>query len=314
MEPPQEASSRDDGYLAQVRQESPNLANTIKGIADYEINPGSLSIKGNRREQVLGMVKQYDPTWDASLFPAKQRAVTEFFAGGPMSPAGTLTAGNTAILHLGEMDEMVDKLHGQPGIISQGLDRAALAGIPFVSYAANNLRNKALEGTPEGTALQAFATARQRFTEEVTKFYSGSQGSEAERDRAIQLLDAAKSPAELHEAIKTDIKLMRDKVLQMQGRLMAAMGPGTWKAAVKRDPALVLTYKNSRDTADRILGTQGWTRSTQQPTQPQSAQPAQPTQPAQSQMNPQDKAALDWANANPSDPRAATIKQRLGVQ
>lgn len=32
------------------------------------------------------------------------------------------------------------------------------------------------------------------------------------------------------------------------------------------------------------------------------------------QMSPQDKQALDWANSNPKDPRAAQIKARLGVQ
>ena len=31
-------------------------------------------------------------------------------------------------------------------------------------------------------------------------------------------------------------------------------------------------------------------------------------------LSPQDQQALDWANANPDDPRAAQIKQRLGVQ
>jgi hypothetical protein len=30
-------------------------------------------------------------------------------------------------------------------------------------------------------------------------------------------------------------------------------------------------------------------------------------------LSPQDQQALDWANANPDDPRAAQIKQRLGV-
>jgi hypothetical protein len=32
------------------------------------------------------------------------------------------------------------------------------------------------------------------------------------------------------------------------------------------------------------------------------------------QLSPQDKEALDWANSNPRDPRAAQIKQRLGVR
>jgi hypothetical protein len=30
-------------------------------------------------------------------------------------------------------------------------------------------------------------------------------------------------------------------------------------------------------------------------------------------MSADDKQALDWANANPNDPRAAQIKQRLGM-
>jgi hypothetical protein len=30
------------------------------------------------------------------------------------------------------------------------------------------------------------------------------------------------------------------------------------------------------------------------------------------QMSPEDKQALEWANKNPSDPRAAAIKQKLG--
>lgn len=30
--------------------------------------------------------------------------------------------------------------------------------------------------------------------------------------------------------------------------------------------------------------------------------------------SPEDKQALDWANANPKDPRAAAIKQRLGAK
>lgn len=307
MEPPPGPNTRDDNFLAQVKAENPQLATTIKGLADYETNPASLSIRGNRREQVLGMAKQYDSSYDQTLYPAKQRAVTEFFAGGPMSPAGTLTAGNTAILHLGELDGMVNQLRGQPGVLNSIADKVGAAGIPFLSYAANEVRNKAVLGTPEGAALSAFTTARQRFSEEVTKFYAGSQGSEAERDRAIQVLDAAKSPEELHQAIKTDVQLMRDKVMQMQGRLIAAMGPGSWKAAVTRDPSLVLTYKNSRDVANRILGTG-------QLGSPQGNNTAPPAAAAPAVRSPADVAALNWANANPSDPRAAAIKQRLGVQ
>lgn len=39
-----------------------------------------------------------------------------------------------------------------------------------------------------------------------------------------------------------------------------------------------------------------------------------PPPPAGGGMSPEDKQALDWANANPKDPRAAAIKQRLGAK
>jgi len=32
------------------------------------------------------------------------------------------------------------------------------------------------------------------------------------------------------------------------------------------------------------------------------------------ELSDKDKEALDWANSNPTDPRAAQIKKRLGVQ
>ena len=252
LEPPVTAG-RDEDFFGNLQATDPRTAATVKGLADYEINPNSLSIKGGHREQLLGLTRQYDSSYDQTLYPAKQRAVTEFFAGGPSSPAGTLTAGNTAILHLGELDGMIDRLRGQPGMLNSMFDAVGGSGIPLVSYWANAARNQAVQGTPQGAALQDFLTARARFTDEVTKFYAGSQGSEAERQRAIDLLDAAKSPEELHAAVKTDVGLMRDKIAQLQGRLMGAMGPQAWKAAVKQDPNLVITYKNSRDTIDRVM-------------------------------------------------------------
>jgi hypothetical protein len=42
--------------------------------------------------------------------------------------------------------------------------------------------------------------------------------------------------------------------------------------------------------------------------------PAATANPAARSLAPQDQSALDWANKNPNDPRAAQIKQRLGVQ
>jgi hypothetical protein len=199
------------------------------------------------------MAKRYDMGYDQTMLPAKQRSVNEFLAGGPTSPAGVMTAGNTSLLHLGELDDVVDKLRGQKGMFAGAMDYFGGMGIPFVSHAAEQLKNAGLAGTKEGTDLASFLTARQRFTEEVTKFYSGSAGAEGERLRAIELLDAAKTPEELHHAIATDLRMIRDRVEQYQHRFMAGMLPQAWKEAVRKDPTIVTTYQNSREVLDRVL-------------------------------------------------------------
>jgi hypothetical protein len=68
-------------------------------------------------------------------------------------------------------------------------------------------------------------TAKNHFAEEVTKFYAGSAGSEAERTRALANLDAAKSLPELRSAIKTEANLMQGKVNALQDRWRNGMGP-----------------------------------------------------------------------------------------
>lgn len=237
--------NRNEDYLKTL---PPEVAATVKGLADYQINPASLSIRGGHRERLLGLTLQYDPDYDQRLYNASQKSISEFNAGGPQSPAGVLTAGNTAILHAAEMSDAIEKMRRQPGL----LNWLGRQDIPFVSYAANQLNNKAVKGTAAGEALSEFDTARQRFSEEVTKFYSGSGGSEAERERAIKLLDDAKSLPELRAAIQMDAQLMRDKVAQMQNRLRNSMGPVAWRRALATNPESVLVYENSQKAFDKI--------------------------------------------------------------
>jgi hypothetical protein len=134
------------------------------------------------------------------------------------------------------------------------LNTAGAAGIPWVSYAANSLRNTAVRGTPQGEALAEFLTARNHFAEEVTKFYAGSTGSEAERERAIANLDAAKSIQELRAAINQESKLMAGKVNALQSRWQTALGgpPGWERALRKTAPDFPIIQEHSREALDRI--------------------------------------------------------------
>ncbi len=224
---PGEPAPRNEDFLKSL---PPAAQTLIKQIADYEVKPTDLSIKGGHREKLLGLAKLYDPEFDSLAAPARQKAINEFAAGGPSSPAGQITAGNTAILHANEMGRSAEELKALPGILS----KLANAGVPFTSYVAAQLKNKSVEGTPEGKALAEFMVSKQHFAEEVTKFYSGSQGAEAERERALKNLDEAKSLTELRGAINREAVLMADKISAMQDRIKNAMGPRGWLSAIKR--------------------------------------------------------------------------------
>lgn len=204
-------------------------AATVQGLANYKINPTSLSTKGGHREFLLGKTLQYDPSYDQAGYNAKAAAIKEFNAGGPSSPAGQITAGNTAIQHLHEMAEAAKRLKELPGFLHYVESR----GIPFLSYAAAAMKNAALKGTPEGQALADFMTAANHYSEEVTKFYAGSGGSESERGRALANLDPAKSLPELLSAFKTEGNLMSGKINALQDRFKTAMGPKAWLTAVE---------------------------------------------------------------------------------
>ena len=82
--------------------------------------------------------------------------------------------------------------------------------------------------------------------------------------------------------------------------------PETYNALLEQRRNVL--YNNLQDMGLTIPEIQQ--RSKQQPYAPYSGDTSAPAK----EISPQDKQALDWANANPKDPRSAQIKKRLGVQ
>lgn len=108
--------------------------------------------------------------------------------------------------------------------------------------------------------------------------------------------------------------------LQLAESWARAMNPTGVMRKDDRDKALnFLSTADSQDTYRQVvqqLQTQirREYESIHAPFGSTSGQTAPASQPAASAMNPQDKQAIDWANANPNDPRSVEIKRRLGVQ
>lgn len=229
-------------YMGNLKKTDPKMESQVRAIIEGRAPyPTGMLLKTPYGQDLASHVTQADPSFESGNATARVKVRNEFKAGGVASPAGQISAGNTALQHAGEMSDALERMKEGGGVLAG----VGSAGIPFVSYGANALRNKSVAGTPEGAALNDFMTAKNHFSEEVTKFYAGSAGSEAERARALANLDAAKSLPELRSAIKTEANLMQGKVNALQERWRNGMGPLV--------PDFPLISKESQDAVDRVM-------------------------------------------------------------
>lgn len=197
----------------------PELHDIVKKIASYDMDPRtSTSLRGGQREKILAMVAQYDPTYDQALYPSRAAAIKEFNAGGPNSPAGMITAGNTAIKHLLQVSDAAQKLGG--------VDNAWILNMPI------NKLHIAKEAMKNNPALKEYDGAVGKYVEEATKFYRGIGGNEADIQRDLENLTAAQSPTARNAALATQAALMKSKIEALQSRWQTAMGPTAWQRSI----------------------------------------------------------------------------------
>jgi hypothetical protein len=223
-------------YLTSLQTADPKYASQVQSVIEGRTPyPTGMLLKTPYGQKLAQDVTQADPSFETGNAMARVKTNNEFRAGGVSSPAGQITAGNTALQHAGDMSDALEKFKG---------GGADYSGVPFASYYMNKLHNAGVQGTPEGASYNDFMTAKNHFSEEVTKFYAGSAGSEGERKRALANLDEAKSLPELRSAIKEETSLMQGKVNALQDRWHTSMGPMV--------PDFPLIQQKSQEAIDRI--------------------------------------------------------------
>jgi hypothetical protein len=156
------ASGSDDAGLTgepYLKTHHPEEQSIIKKLVSYDLDPRLLSAKGNHRERMLAAAERYDPDYSQSLYVPRAAALKEFLSGGPNSPASIITAGNTAIQHLGEAKDHSDKIGG--------VNNAWLLNKPL------NWMNATAQDFKNDPNLVKYKSAADRFSEEGTKFYRG---------------------------------------------------------------------------------------------------------------------------------------------
>lgn len=150
--------------------------------------------------------------------------------------------------------------------------------------AINSLGNVVARQTG-AAAPTNFDAAKQIVTAEVIKAVVASGGGVTERQEAERNFAAANSPEQLKGIINTYKQLLGGQL-----------------------KSLNLQYENTTGRKDFDNKLTGEAKAVVQQLRAGEAKPNAPA------LQGVDKQALDWANANPTDPRAAAIKQRLGVR
>jgi hypothetical protein len=196
--------------------------NQVDAIIDGRQEPytGRAASAPGAGRAVMAAVAEKDPGYDASLYPAR-KGLRESFTNG--ADANTIVSRNTALGHLNELDATINKL---PTV-------GWAKGTPFASYYMTLANAAAQKGTgsPEAQALASFDSARRLYSDEITKFYAGTGGGEAEREQAQRDFDEAKTPAELHAAVATQARLIQSKTAALQYKWHQGMDSPTRKAA-----------------------------------------------------------------------------------
>lgn len=92
----------------------PGTAGLVKAYADGRMAfPGGAAMRSPRMMQLLSLVSQYDPSFDATDFNARNKTMAGFTAG---KQGDAVRAVNQAIAHAGSLSDAIDKLDNFGGM------------------------------------------------------------------------------------------------------------------------------------------------------------------------------------------------------
>ncbi|PNE11940.1 MAG: hypothetical protein CR217_06040 [Beijerinckiaceae bacterium] len=159
--------------------------------------------------QAVLAAQQVDPTLDAN--ESKVRMGTQRdFTSGPTSKV--ITAGNTALGHLTELNNLVPQLNNYD----------TQYGGTLLNAGVNAVKGTGAAGAP----LARFNELNQLYSAEMEKFYAGSSGGTAGERKQLELnISPNMTPTQQMAAIQTAATALASKVEALNGQWHQGMGP-----------------------------------------------------------------------------------------
>lgn len=163
-----------------------DLQSIVKKVADYDIDPRTLSTRGGHREKILSLAAQYNPGYDDKDYAQIKRSLYDFSTGKQGQTTRSL---NVAVEHLDTAKRFADALKNKD--------------FPLINRIANEISTQTGGAAP--TTLEA---VKEIVADEVVKGVIGGPGALADRESAAKKIRAASSPEQFAGIVSAWTELM----------------------------------------------------------------------------------------------------------
>lgn len=188
-------------------------ADMVKGIAEGRIPyPTGFVLKTPYGQRLQSDISQYEPGLDTTTINRRRTFNTQLGSAAPSSVGGQKALMGTSLGHLAEVAEAARELHNVSGL-----------GFAPVAHTLNALRGL---GTEQAGKVNKLEETVDRFSGEVGKLYSGSQGGGVEeRAQTRSRFGASLSPEELAGGLEASRDLIRSKLSALENQRDEIFGP-----------------------------------------------------------------------------------------
>lgn len=179
------------------------IADQVKALAEGRMQfPAGFALKSPYWQNMISMVSQYDPSFDAVNYNSRASTRRDFTSG---QSSKNITALNTAIGHMGTLQQAADALGN--------------SNTPAINYLVNQVRSAT--GDPR---VNNFDLAKHAVANELMRVFRQVGASETETKAFEERLSSSSSPAQINEALKLGAELLHSRLDALNDTYQRGMG------------------------------------------------------------------------------------------
>lgn len=181
----------------------PERQREIRSVTSFKLDPAKVTtLRGSAREKLIQDATTFDPSFDMTQYPTRQRIRIDFTSG---KSADNIRSLNTVVSHLDRLNKT-----------AKGLDNTKIK-------LWNKVKNWAKEESGDSTVTN-FAKDASAVESELAKVFKGTGATDQEIKVWRENFSSAQSPKQLLDGIHEAIELMKGRLDALDDQWVKGMG------------------------------------------------------------------------------------------